>query len=373
MTSRIVGALVVVLMVGAVWFFTHSNSTSSSIAPGGIGAAMGVTKAREKVMVRGYIGGEKVGLMQDAKLLEILERKYGISLTADRRGSLQMVTTESLEGIDFIWPGSQTQVEVFHRNGRTAMAEEVLFVSPIVIFSWDIPQAGLTKSGIVRVENGTYYISDLPRLAKAIAERSKWRDLGVTELFGSIKITFTDPQKSNSGAQYLALMATVLSGGDALTSADVAAVAPKIKSMIDAQGMLPASSGDLFSQYLKQGVGAFPLVAGYENQLIEFAVENPDFAKQIQAKLRIMYPVPTVWSTHPMIALSKNGRRLLEAMRDPEIQAIAWTAHGFRTEKATITSATVPGLPNLPSNIIAVVPMPPVEVLEQLLPATSSN
>jgi Bacterial extracellular solute-binding protein len=372
MNSRVVGAFVVILMVGAVWYYTKTSSPGSSPATVAASLGLGSSKPRETVAVRGYIGGEKVGLMQDPKLRDILERKYGINLTAERRGSLQMVTTEPLEGIDFVWPGSQTQVEVFHRSGRAVMAEEVLFVSPIVIFSWDLPQAGLTKAGIVRAENGTYFISDMPRLAQAIVDHAKWRDLGVPELFGSIKVTFTDPQKSNSGAQYLALMGTILAGGDALTSADVATVAPKIKAMVEAQGMLPASSGDLFSQYLKQGVGAFPLVAGYENQLIEFAVENPDFAKQIQQKLRIMYPVPTVWSTHPMIALSKNGRRLLEAMRDPEIQAIAWTAHGFRTEKATITSTPVPGLPNLPSNIIAVVPMPSVEVLDQMLPAPVS-
>ncbi len=320
--------------------------------------------------VRGYVGGEKMGLVQNPALTRILAEKFRIELRADRRGSVEMVTTEPLEGIDFLWPASQNQSEQFRRANRTRKAEEVLFVSPIVIYSWDLVQVALTQAGIVAERDGVHYIVDLPKFIAAVAERRRWRDLGVPELFGSVKVTFTDPVKSNSGGQYLALAGTVLSGEDTLDPAALARVGPRLKAMVESLGYVQSSSGELFSQYLKQGVGAFPLVAGYENQLIEFAFANPDFSDQIKRKLRILYPQPTIWSNHPMIALTDEGRRLLEAMKSPEVQALAWREHGLRTERSAIDPDARTGFSAIPATITAVIPSPSLEVMERLLVET---
>ena len=45
----------------------------------------------------------------------------------------------------------------------------------------------------------------------------------------------------------------------------------------------------------------------------------------------MLYPTPTVWSAHVMIALDENGQILLNAMQDEEVQDLAWKKHGFRT------------------------------------------
>ena len=243
----------------------------------------------------------------------------------------------------------------------------MLFVSPIVIYSWDLVQVALTAKGIVNEEGGTYYVSDMPGLLAAVNNRTKWTELGVSQLFGSVKVAFTDPRRSNSGAQYLYLSGTVLSGADTLGLGELPAVTPPLRRMIDSLGLLQSSSGELFNQYLKQGVGAFPLVAGYENQIIEFAVANPSFAAQISQKLRLLYPRPTVWSNHPMIALTPTGRRLIAAMKDPLIQAIAWSEHGLRTEKAAIDPAATPGIPGIPPALTSIVPNPTLDVVERLL------
>ena len=42
----------------------------------------------------------------------------------------------------------------------------------------------------------------------------------------------------------------------------------------------------------------------------------------------MLYPVPTVWSAHPYIALNENGARAIDALMDEEIQQIAWEKHG---------------------------------------------
>ena len=319
------------------------------------------------VVVRGYVGGEKIGLLQNPVLRKMLLERFQLELQADRRGSVEMVTTEPLEGIDFLWPGSQSQSDLFRRSNRARKAEEVLFVSPIVIYSWDLVQTALTRGGIVSERDGTHYITDLPRLLEAVTQRRRWRDLGVAELFGSVKVAFTDPAKSNSGGQYLALAGTVLSGDETLGPAQLTRVIPQLRSMVESLGYVQSSSGELFSQYLKQGVGAFPLVAGYENQLIEFAAANPDFAASIRQKLRLLYPQPTIWSNHPMIALTDQGRRLIEAMKTPEIQALAWREHGLRTERAAIEAGTTAGFAGIPATLTAVIPSPSLEVMERLL------
>ena len=43
---------------------------------------------------------------------------------------------------------------------------------------------------------------------------------------------------------------------------------------------MESSSSDLFDQFLKTGMGAKPLIAGYESQLLEFAVQEPETWEQ---------------------------------------------------------------------------------------------
>ena len=45
----------------------------------------------------------------------------------------------------------------------------------------------------------------------------------------------------------------------------------------------------------------------------------------------MIYPSPTIWSTHIYIALDAKGKAGAEALLDEDIQKIAWEAHGFRT------------------------------------------
>ena len=46
----------------------------------------------------------------------------------------------------------------------------------------------------------------------------------------------------------------------------------------------------------------------------------------------LIYPTPTVWSSHIYIALDEAGEAGIDALMDEEIQRLAWENHGFRTE-----------------------------------------
>ncbi|MDX2227715.1 MAG: hypothetical protein SFY92_11580 [Verrucomicrobiae bacterium] len=368
-TTQIIGILIVILTLAGVAVYRFVVKPSPAGGTGG-GLFPTVTVAS----VKGYSGGEKMGLCQNPKILEILRKKYGLALEAQKRGSVEMVSAPAPEGIDFLWPGSQTQLEIFKAGGQHSKGTEILFNSPIVLYSWDIVVEALMKEKIVVQREGTHYIVDMPRLVEAIRAKKKWKDVGLEELFGSVKVHSTDPAKSNSGSQFAALVATVLADRETLEPEDVAKVAPTMRALFKSLGFMQGSSGDLFNQYVKQGVGAFPMVAGYENQIIEFSLANRAQAAAIQSKLKILYPTPTVWSSHPMIALTDNGKKLIAALQDPEIQRIAWEEHGFRTGNAAlITDPAKLGVNGIPKTVNSIVSMPTYAVMDELIRKSTSS
>jgi hypothetical protein len=168
------------------------------------------------------------------------------------------------------------------------------------------------------------------------------------------------------------LLATTLNDGQVVNEQTVEAVLPQIETFYSRIGNLENSSGDLFSSFLQTGVGNRPLIAGYENQLIEFGLNNPDerIRTLVQERVRILYPRPTVWSSHPLIPLTPEGERLRDALLDEEIQRLAWERHGFRA--GTSLGEEDPALVDfigIPPTIDAVVQMPSPEVMTRITEA----
>ncbi len=66
--------------------------------------------------------------------------------------------------------------------------------------------------------------------------------------------------------------------------------------MFRRMGFKPPSSGKLFDDYVAGGAGAQPLIVGYENQLVEWVLQDADRWKRVEAnapaKPVILYPLP---------------------------------------------------------------------------------
>ena len=146
------------------------------------------------------------------------------------------------------------------------------------------------------------------------------------------------PAKSNSGftlSQLELIIAATKSPYDSPTVAEAKRALPTVRRLYDAQGLQAKSSDFGFDQWLLQGGELHqPLYAGYESQIIGKTVEygSDDSAlKQLQSSVRILYPEPTIYADHPILALDAPARQLIEAMKDPEIQKIAWERYGFRS------------------------------------------
>lgn len=322
---------------------------------------------RAPVDVSIFYGGEKAAFLENPAVTRIIENDYKITLNATKAGSVEMATTLDTTGRDCIWPSTMVAVELARNAGKPVEGDETIFNSPIVFYAWDEVAEAMQGAGVVSARDG-FLIADVAGIGRLIAEGKRWQeDLGLN-VYGPFKVFSTHPAKSNSGNIWSGLLATVFNGGETPTDQSLNEVLPQIETYFDAMGHMEASSGDIFENFLKQGMGSRPIIVGYENQLVEFVKANAQYADLIRSKIRVIYPEPTVFSSHPLISLTPACKRLVEAMQDPKIQALAWADHGFRTgligvenDPALITEA------RLPETVDLVVPMPSAAVMSEII------
>jgi len=162
-----------------------------------------------------------------------------------------------------------------------------------------------------------------------------WDSLGTADLHGPITVSSTDPARSNSGFTLTQLELNIIATADVFQAPSLAqakTALPTIRALYDAQGLQAASSDAGFRQWLTQGAEFHaPLYAGYENQLIQEVVKLGSQSAAVLKNVRILYPEPTIYSDHPILALDTAGGRFIDAMKDRQIQEIAWKKYGFRS------------------------------------------
>jgi hypothetical protein len=349
--KRFAGLLLLAAAIAVVVYYSMKHKPSVNTTP---------------ITVKGLVGGEKAGFLEDEQVRKILADRYNITIVADKRGSIEMVSGD-VSGNDFIWPSSQFAAQLFQAPN---VKSETIFNSPIVFYSWNVVTDALANQKVVQKRGETYYLSDAPAFVKLISTGAKWKDIGLSQLYGKVTIYSTDPNRSNSGTMFAALLATLLNDGDVPDETTVDKQLPALKQFFGRMGYMEGSSADLFKQFLNTGVGANPMIVGYENQMIEYSLEHSDQINLLQQSVRVIYPQPTMWSGHPLIALTPNGQKLLEAMKDREIQRLAWERHGFRSGLLGVENE-MKGLRvgGIPPRIESVVPMPNSATMQKVLGA----
>jgi hypothetical protein len=319
----------------------------------------GLSDAAAPTPVTAFVGGEKMSFLKNPRVVAILKDRHGIVVDAAKSGSLEMVAT-AVPGKDALWPSSATAADVFKEHGGSWVARENIFSSPLVIDAYDTIAAAMAGAGLVKERSGAKYL-DLAGLVAAMNAGRTWKDLGMPA-GGRIKIFCTDPTRSNSGLLFAGLLSAVFNQGEPPDDTSVEAVLPPLKDYFGRLGAMDGSSADLFGKFLSMGAGAYPMVAAYENQLVEFVDSNPQYRDQIQQHVVVLYPEPTTWSEHPVLALNANGKRFLDALHeDEELKRIAAESHGFRTALSGVTGGVVA--------VDATVPMPSEAVTRRILDA----
>lgn len=100
MRAKLIGAAVLLMvMIGAAVCYFYGKNT-------------------EVTVISGYLGGEKIGVMEDKEIADILAKKYHIAFDYSRAGSLDMVTADPT-GRDYLFPSSRTALEYYRDSTAT--------------------------------------------------------------------------------------------------------------------------------------------------------------------------------------------------------------------------------------------------------------
>jgi hypothetical protein len=329
----------------------------------------------ESATLTGYAGGEKMAFIQNPKTVQALKRR-GLVMNADREGSVDQVRDPTLlaRKPQFLWPSSAPLVELAKKNAKV-LKDQVIFNSPIVIYSWAPIADGLVKAGLATKEAAHYKV-DSKALVQAVLAGKPWSELGQPDLYGHVRLIATDPNKSNSGFMFAGLTANLLAG-DVADETTLPKVLPQVVDLFRIMGFKSNSSGQVFDDFIAGGPGADPLVVGYENQLVEWIMADPDRWKRVMqspvSQPVTLYPQPTVYSAHPLIALAPESLALIDAMMSAELQTIGWQDHGFRGPLGAIGATTNPLVAGrMPAEVSAVAPMPDVNVMLAILDALAA-
>lgn len=348
------------LALGAVYEFVFKDGPPSAEFSG------------EAVTVKVFYGSEKKSFLHDPDVRRILEKDYGVIVNGVKMGSLETIEAVRQTPADGIWPSSELAALAFEAEHQGVRKKLNVFSTPLVLYSWPEVTRALLDEGIVREEQrgggAVYYVADMPGLLDLIRRGKPWKDLGLERQHGPVSLSTTDPTKSNSGFLAAGLMAILLNGGDMVTAQSLPGVLPDLKDIFANSGFMENSTGILFDKYLRQGRGMFPLICAYESLVIEFYRNNPDMRDTLRDQVRVLIPEPTTWSEHPYLALTADGERLIGALQDQRLMAIAWERYGFRTGSLGIGSGEeVLRDLGLSERIDSVTPLPAPGVMFRIL------
>lgn len=324
------------------------------------------------VKVDGYLGGEKIGLFDDAEF-KTLAKGAGLDVGYRKAGSLAMMEADRT-GMDYLFPSSRTAVEYGGERGVKPSRNDIVFNSPIVVYTYRNVADGLVSSGIMSRDDAGVYRLDMAKAVDAMVADKTWADVGYAAGYGQFRIDSTDPVQSNSGNEYAALIATVLNAGTPATADSVARDGAKVRAIFAKSGWMETSSEDSFNQFLTLGVGSKPMTVGYESQILDLAVNNPDAFAQIKDNVVVAYPTPTVWSTHTLMALDGKGERLLDLLKSDQVQRLAWRRHGFRSVNYTGTDPISRfGVNGVVDQVTHVAELPGNAAMQKLITTLKSN
>ena len=360
MVSKIVGVALLVVIVVLVIVIKNGNFTN---------------KVDE---IYGAVGGGKEDLLADEEINKIFAKKYKFKFVQDSWSNGKTVK-ESLvrkdgSKYDLAFFSDQRYYDYFKTTPKADEAPrdyvidgDLVLNTPIVIYSWAEVTDALIKENIVTVKNDVYYITDMNKLIDYILSGKKWSDIGLSSIYGSINVGSVDPVTSSPGATYYGLLLSVMAGGE-VNENNIENALPKLKTFYEKSGYMNNTPADLFSMFLKTGMGAKPIIVDYEKSLIDFANSNPDGWNQVKDDVVILYPTPTIWNSHCIAALSENGKTVLKAFEDKEVSQIAWEKYGFRVGTTggnyDVSKINIKGVPQKITSVTSGLKM---EIYERLI------
>lgn len=111
----------------------------------------------EQVSITGYLGGEKIGLFDDAKF-KALAAKQGIAIDYRKAGSPAMMDADR-KGMDYLSPPRARPSNTAMRKASRPPQSDIVFNSPIVLYTHKAVADGLVNGGLVtKDDSGAYHM-----------------------------------------------------------------------------------------------------------------------------------------------------------------------------------------------------------------------
>jgi hypothetical protein len=341
----------------AIWFSTKGGSQA-----GGLASAVGQT-----TVLKGVITSEKENFFKDERVKAAFA-KAGYDIQVERMASgkiAQAKNAADLNNADFVFPSGIQTSEKVKTNFKGSQAYNI-FYSPMVIATWT-PIVDILKENKVIKKVGNYEVLDMENFMKLADNGVRWKDLKNSENYPVNKVVLvssSDSRYSNAAKMYLALNSYVLNGHNVVsTNQDVDKVMPTLKRIIQAQGNRESSSTNMMADYMSIGRGKVPMMFAYESEFLENAFRNGGLGKD----MKLIYPTPTVFTKHVMVALNPKAQELVDLLKkDGELKKLA-VEYGFRFEgDVGIVEKAKSVNVNIPDVVVDVIDPPNYDVLDYM-------
>jgi ABC-type Fe3+ transport system substrate-binding protein len=172
-----------------------------------------------------------------------------------------------------------------------------LLLTPLVFVAWESrAKVLLGKESELKWSN----------LKDAVSSKKGWAGLGGDPAWAFVKFGHTDPSKSNSGLQALALMAYGFADKqNGLSVAEVTAqpfqdFVKALEAGRSGQDFAAGSTGTFMQNLIRQGPSLYDVVVVYE----ALAISEVPRAKGRWEPLRVFYPNINLWNDHPICLLN---------------------------------------------------------------------
>jgi hypothetical protein len=228
---------------------------------------------------------------------------------------------------------TKNQAPLFPTTGDTG--PQPLLLTPMVFAVWEERAKVLEPTGSGQLS--------WKAIQRAVNSPRGWAGIGGKPQWGFITLGHTDPNKSNSGMQAIALMAYeyfhITSG---LTVDQL--LDPKFQDFVKdiERGVqhFESSTGTFMTDMIRFGPSKYDIAVVYES----LAVSQLENAQGRWGSLHIYYPPVTIWSDHPIVLLAapwvtaaqaKAGAQLIAFLRSAPVQTTA-LRFGFRPANTSV-------------------------------------
>ncbi|WP_340384599.1 hypothetical protein U5640_42785 [Streptomyces sp. SS7] len=278
--------------------------------------------------VRMVIGSEKAEFFADPDVVKALAAK-GYTVKVETSGSWAMEGL-NLKGYDLAFPSSQAPAVELAAKYKVQGTLPRPFYSPLVVVAHKSAAGVLAANGLATLDAAHRGTLKMAAYLDAARSDRTWQQLKGAEkygeLTGTLYLSSTDPETSNSGALYLAAASYVAGGGKVVAStAEVDRTAPLLHKLVSVQGAQQSSTDAAFRDFVS-GVGN-PLVLVYESQVASLLADG-----QQPDDLVVLYPDTTVNSDHTAVPLTENGSGLAQLLSTEVGLRKLEIRHGFRPQ-----------------------------------------